>query len=153
MSGYFGIGVIGCKSKVNMGTLWRSAYNFGASYLFVIAPRFERAVHLRQSSDTVDARKHLPYFVYDTPEVFFAARPFHVPIIGVELAVQAQQLETFAHPKQAVYLLGAEDKGIPEYVLERCNSVIQIETKQCLNVATAGSIVMYDRHLKRGRWV
>ncbi|HEY5866310.1 MAG TPA: RNA methyltransferase [Candidatus Tectomicrobia bacterium] len=148
--GYYGIGIIGCKSKLNIGTLWRSAYAFGASYIYTIAPRFERAIHRRQRSDTVDARRHLPYFVYETPELFFATRPYHVPIIAVELSPEAAPLETYIHPKQAVYLLGAEDKGIPEYVLERCNSIIQIHSSYCLNVATAGSIVMYDRQQKQG---
>lgn len=44
--------------------------------------------------------------------------------------------------------MGAEDHGIPEKVLERCQAIVQIPGRYCYNVAVAGSIVMYDRMAK-----
>lgn len=51
-----------------------------------------------------------------------------------------------------VYLLGAEDHGIPTRVLDRCHYTISIPTIRdwSMNVATAGAIVMYDRLVKQG---
>lgn len=147
--GWFGIGIIGCKSSVNRGTLWRSAYAFDAAYLFMIAPRFQRHLHRRQASDTCDAKRHMPYFIYETPDLFFAARPWDTAIVAIEFDGNAKALNEFVHPKQAVYLLGAEDTGIPHEVLDRCTSLVSIPTRVCLNVATAGSLAMYDRYTKQ----
>lgn len=33
---YFAIGIYHPKTEMNMGTLWRSAYQLGASYIFTI---------------------------------------------------------------------------------------------------------------------
>ena len=35
-------------------------------------------------------------------------------------------------------------------VLARCKETVQIQGDYCYNVAVAGSIVMYDRGVKRG---
>lgn len=58
-------------------------------------------------------------------------------------------LERFVHPRCCVYLLGAEDGGIPTTILERCSKIVSINTPMYLNVATAGSIVLYDRQAKQ----
>jgi tRNA G18 (ribose-2'-O)-methylase SpoU len=59
-------------------------------------------------------------------------------------------LTRFRHPARALYLLGAEDHGLPPEVLERCHYVVQIPTPApwSLNVSVAGSLVMHDRYLK-----
>ena len=46
-----------------------------------------------------------------------------------------------------VYLLGAEDHGIPEEFMQGHQKVF-IDTSLCLNVAVAGSIIIYDRQTK-----
>ena len=54
----------------------------------------------------------------------------------------------FVHPERCIYLLGAEDYGLPDKVLSMCQAVVHISTPMCLNVAVDGSIVMYDRKAK-----
>lgn len=144
MRGYFGIGILGCKDGVNVGTLWRSAHNFGAAFLVVIQARYKR-----QPSDTTNAQLHVPLYVYDTFETFRRNRPSNCSLIGVEQTGESYALETFQHPERALYLLGAEDAGLPSAVLAYCRTTIAIATPMCLNVATAGSIVMYDRMQKQ----
>ena len=75
--------------------------------------------------------------------------PFGCPLIGVELSDDAVPLDRFWHPQNAVYLMGAEDHGLPDSVLEKCHSTIQIPAPRewSMNVAVAGSIVLYDRYL------
>jgi tRNA G18 (ribose-2'-O)-methylase SpoU len=146
MRGYFGIGVYRPKTQHNVGTLWRSAHAFGASMLFVIGARYRR-----QSSDTVHSALYLPFFEHETLDAFLSARPWNCPLIGIELADASIALPVFSHPERAIYLLGAEDNGLPPSVLERCNAVTQIPGRACINVAAAGSIVMYDRVAKATR--
>lgn len=52
------------------------------------------------------------------------------------------------HPLRALYLLGAEDHGLPPEVLARCHEVVQVPSPSpySLNVAVAGSLVLYDRY-------
>jgi tRNA G18 (ribose-2'-O)-methylase SpoU len=61
-------------------------------------------------------------------------------------------LDNFQHPQRVIYLLGAEDEGIPSEILKNHRSIeIKSPKKFCLNVAVAGSIVMYDRFIKNGQ--
>ena len=62
-------------------------------------------------------------------------------------------LASFEHPERAIYLLGAEDHGLPPAIVRQCSHVVSLEAARTpsYNVAVAGSLVMYDRLSKRGR--
>jgi tRNA G18 (ribose-2'-O)-methylase SpoU len=143
MRGYFGIGIYNGKNKMNLGTLWRSAHNFGASFIFVIGKRYKK-----QSSDTTSAYKHIPLYQYDTYQDFEKFRPYDCKLIGIEQSEKSRDLKNFIHPERAVYLLGAEDTGLPEEIQYLCQATVHINTPRCLNVAVAGSIIMFDRNNK-----
>ena len=147
--GYFAIAVVGAKTEVNVGTLWRSAYNFGAAFLVVIGPRY--LARYSQASDTMKAREKLPYFICEIWEDFLKMRPYNCPLIAIEQTEKSRQLEKYNHPERAIYILGAEDTGVPKYVLDTCDQILKINTPTCLNVAVAGSIVCYDRQMKQLR--
>lgn len=148
--GYCAIGIYGCKPDANIGGLWRSAHAFGAAYIFCIGSRFLHR-HRRYCTDVSHAADNIPFIIYDNYSQFLAGRPKGAVLIGVEQAKESVPLETFCHPRCAIYLLGAEDTGLPFHVLERCNKVIAISTPVCLNVATAGSVVLYDREQKQAQ--
>lgn len=138
--GHFGVGILGCKTEHNVGTLWRTAHSFGADYLFTIGRRYRR-----QPTDTTRASRQMPLFHFDTFEAFHKVMPHEARLIGVEVDDRAVPLAQLEHPKMAVYLLGAEDNGLPARVLDRCWRVVALPGAYCLNVAVAGSIVLYDR--------
>jgi len=138
--GYFGIGIYQPKRETNVGTLWRSARILGASFLFTIGHRYRH-----QCSDTMKAPRHVPLFSYESFDAFLKALPACGHLIAIELDEQAAPISNFVHPQQAVYLLGAEDYGLPPAVLNKCRSIVQLPGDFCLNVAVAGSIAMYDR--------
>jgi tRNA G18 (ribose-2'-O)-methylase SpoU len=147
MRGYFGIGVWHAKTANNIGTLWRSAHNFGAAFIFTIGKRFPR-----QASDTTDARRHVPLYEYSDLDDLLAHLPFSCPLVGIEQAPWAKALPEFTHPERACYLLGAEDHGLSPEVMRRCHLIVEVPgATHCLNVATAGSIVLYDRLNKQTR--
>lgn len=138
--GFFGIGIYHPKRQINVGTLWRSANVFGASFTFSVGHRFEM-----QHSDCTNAAMHIPHFEYNEIGSIKPLLPYSTQLIGVEIDDRAVPLETFQHPSKAMYILGAEDHGLPEYILNDCHHIVQIPGKYCLNVAVAGSILMYDR--------
>jgi tRNA G18 (ribose-2'-O)-methylase SpoU len=145
--GYFGIVVWQPKSETNIGTLWRSAFLNDAAFIGTIGRRYQR-----QGSDTPGTANHVPLIHYADLDDLIAHLPHGCPIVGVELDDRAKMLPEFSHPQRAVYLLGAEDHGIPEHILDRCHYGVQIPTVRdwSMNVAVAGAIVMYDRLAKAG---
>lgn len=137
---FFGIGILHGKTPENLGVLWRTAQNLGASYIFTIGKRYAN-----QASDTHNAVKSLPYFHYETFTDFFNHLPKGARIVGIEKTEKATSLEDFNHPKRCVYLLGAEDHGLSNEAIEKSRFLVQFPSEYSLNVAVAGSIVMYDR--------
>ena len=142
--GYFGIGIYKPKTTVNIGTLWRSAHNMGADFLFTISHRY-----YKQPSDTGWACRHVPMFHYTDWQDFLNHLPAGCDVVVVEQFDCSRDLAEFVHPESCVYVLGAEDYGVPED-LALGHQKVKIKTLRCLNVAVAGSIVMYDRMTKRG---
>lgn len=139
-NGYFGIGCIGMKTADNYGTLFRTAQIFGADFIFLIGCRFKK-----QSSDTMKSWKHIPTFNYDSFEDFNKHRPYDCPLIGIEMTENATSITDFKHPKQACYLLGAEDFGLTKQAIEACQEIVYLPGERSLNVSVAGSIVIFDR--------
>ena len=139
MRGYFGVAVYQPKTENNVGTLYRSARLMGAVFLAQIGRRFRY-----QCSDTLHSERHVPMLEYQSFEDFFAHLPYDCRLVGVELDDAAKELTGFRHPERAVYLLGAEDRGLSREIMSTCHELIRVETG-CLNVAVAGSIVLYER--------
>lgn len=142
--GFYGVGIYQPQKDINIGTLWRSAFAFGAAFLFTVGRKYRH-----QSSDTTKASKHVPLFNFNSLDDLINHLPHATRLIGVELDTRAHPLSNFIHPESAVYLLGSEGDGLLLRVLDRCNSIIQISVEPCLNVSTTGSIVIYDRFNKQ----
>lgn len=141
--GFFGIGIYHNQNKLNIGTLWRSAHIFGASFIFTINKKYEK-----QYSDTEKTWCRIPLYFYEDFDSFYKNLPYGCKIVAVELIDAATNILDYAHPKRCVYLLGSENCGLGNNILERCHEKIFIPGESSLNVAVAGSIVMYDRIAK-----
>ena len=143
--GYFGIGIYGVKTSANIGSLWRTADIFGAGFMFVIGKRYSA-----MKTDTRKSYRHIPLFEYESFEIFKSSLPVDSKLVGVELDDSSSPVMAYQHPERAVYLLGAEDFGLPAEVIAACDDIVQLPGAAALNVSVAVSIVIYDRLLKRG---
>lgn len=143
---YCGIGMARPKIADNLGTLWRSAVCLDAAFIFTIGARYHK-----QASDTVKSWRHIPYFSYRTVEEFAEHIPYDCIPVAVELTPDAKPLETYSHPRNALYLLGPEDGSLTREELAVCREVVKIDSLYCLNVASAGTVVLYDRQQKGWR--
>lgn len=143
--GYFGMAVWHPKSEVNIGTLWRTAFLYDAAFIATVGRRYEK-----QASDTPGVGNHVPLQHYSDIDDLVDHLPNSCPLIGIELDERARPLTHFSHPQRGLYLLGAEDHGLPKKVLDRCHQVVQIPGVRpwSMNVSVAGSIIMYDRFAK-----
>lgn len=144
--GFFGIGIVNNVTELNIGTLWRSAFIMGASFIFTVDKKYKP-----QSSDVTKAWTKIPLYHYKSIEELKENLPFSTQLIGVELIDNAIPLDQFTHPLQAAYLLGNEQIGLSQKVLDECHSVIKLPGNFSLNVAVTGSIIVYDRAIKMPR--
>lgn len=146
MRGYFGIGAEDISKPMNLGALMRTAHAFGASFFFTINahPKVREAYN----SDTSRSFGHMPYYPWGSVDDL--RLPKGCALVGVELTDDAIELPRFMHPQGAAYVLGRERGALSSALLSRCDHVVQIPTKFCVNVGLAGAIVMYDRLLALG---
>ena len=147
MRGYFAMGVEGGNKVGNLGNLTRSAYAFGASFFFTVgSEHFTGKSH----ADTASSTKQVPLYQFDGVNDLLL--PKFCALVGVELTDEAIDLPSFAHPKQAAYVLGPERGSLSPEMVDRCDHIVRIPTSFCLNQATAGAVIMYDRIRMLGRW-
>ena len=147
-AGYFGVGVVRPKHEANVGTLWRSAWQLGAGFIFTVGTRFKY-----EASDTTQAHKQIPLFKHADWESFARSSPHGAVWVAVEMGSGSVPLQDFVHPPRAVYVLGSEDNGLNRPIVEACQCHVSLPKwvgrSASYNVATAGALVMYDRLVKR----
>lgn len=148
MKGYFGIGVEGISKAMNVGTLFRTAHAFGASFVFTLRAQYNRREGAQ--TDTSDTPRSVPTYNFADLEAF--RLPQGCRLVGVEITDAAIELPSFRHPRQAAYILGAEREGLSADVQSICDYVVKIPTRFCVNVSVAAAIVMYDRMVSLGRF-
>lgn len=137
---FFGIGIYQPKTEHNIGTLWRSAFILGAQFIFIVDGKYNG-----QTSDTMKTWSKIPFYRYDDFDHLYKSLPYSTQLVGIEMSQNSTPITTFVHPHRAVYLLGAENNGMPEKVISRCHHLISLPGETSLNVSVCGSIVMYDR--------
>ena len=139
--GFFGIGILNPEIEENIGTLWRSAYIMGASFIFTIGSKKFK----KQSSDVTHAWNKIPLYIHQEFDEFYQSLPYSTQLVGVEMCEHSTSLHSFKHPLRSVYLLGSESCGLPENVINKCHAIVSLPGNFSLNVASAGSILIYDR--------
>ena len=146
--GFFGIGVEGISKPMNLGSLLRTAHAFGASFVFTVDAVCPTGAV--QRSDTADTPRALPMYTY--ADVAAMTLPRGCTLIGGERLDAAVELPSFRHPHRAAYVLGPERGALSPGLVERCDFVVKIPTRFCINVGLAGALVMYDRLISLGRF-
>ncbi|HEY4041521.1 MAG TPA: RNA methyltransferase [Rhodopila sp.] len=146
--GYFGIGAEGVSKSANIGALLRTGHAFGASFCFTIGTGWD--ARAARTADTADTPLHVPMWRFQSPADL--SLPRGCALVGIELLDGAIDLPSFRHPLNAAYVLGPERAGLSAAALDRCDHLVRIPTRFALNLAVAGSLVLYDRLLQHGRF-
>ena len=126
----------------NVGSLVRTAHAVAAEEVVLVGER-EWNVEAARTSELFTTITQLP-----TVEAF----RHHIStagwnLVAVELDDRAVSLFEAEYPARPCFLLGAELGGIPEELLEAAGLVVQIPQwglVPSLNLAVAGSVVLYD---------
>ncbi|MEZ5896253.1 MAG: RNA methyltransferase [Parvularculaceae bacterium] len=146
MRGYFGVGSERISKPMNLGAVMRTAHAFGASFIFTLGSRMKaRDIAL---SDTSKSDSHVP--LYEWAGVDDMVLPKGCRLVGVELDERAVDLPNFRHPLNAAYLLGPERGDLSDAAKEKCDFMVKIPTRFCVNLSVAAAIVMYDRMIRLG---
>ncbi len=148
MRGYFAIGAEGLSKQGNLGNLMRSAHAFGASFFFTVDA--DQRLRKAPPTDTSKSTDHLPLFHWNSVDEMDL--PHGCQLVGIELTEDAIDLPSFGHPLRAAYVLGPERGSLSAAMQARCTHIVKIPTRFCINVATAGAIVLYDRYRVHGRF-
>ena len=70
--------------------------------------------------------------------------------MGVELTEDAIDLPSFRHPTNCAYILGPEKGSLSDELQSRCDHLVKIPTKFCINVSLAAALALYDRTIMMG---
>lgn len=145
--GYFGVGVEGSSKIMNAGNLLRTTHAFGGSFFFFVQPAIDTR-ELRHS-DTAASTEGMPVYQFENAgEVLL---PKGCKLVGVELTEDAIDLPRFRHPPQAAYIMGPEKGNLSDAMQKRCDHIVKIPMKFCVNVGVAGALVIYDRLMCNNR--
>lgn len=148
MRGFFGVGAQGISKGANLGSLVRTTHAFGGQFFFTLETEMD--LQGVRASDTSDAFDHLPF--YNFKGVSDLMLPQGCQLVGIELVPDAIELPSFRHPTRAAYILGPEMGMLSPEAQERCDHIIKIPMKFCVNVGVAGALVLYDRLISMGRF-
>ena len=146
MRGYFGVGVEGISKSYNLGAVLRTANAFGASFAFTIGAT-NKALEIRRT-DTSRSDLHMPFYEWETAEDLILPRGCQ--LVGVELTEDAIDLPSFRHPTNCAYILGPEKGSLSDELQSRCDHLVKIPTKFCINVSLAAALALYDRTIMMG---
>lgn len=147
MRGYFGVGVEGNSKLMNAGNLLRTTHAFGGSFFFFVQPVID--MKELQQSDTAKSAGEMPVYRFNHADE--VSLPKGCKLIGIELTEDAIDLPRFRHPQQAAYVLGPELGNLSRAMQARCDFIVKIPMKFCVNVGIAGAIVLYDRLVSNNR--
>ncbi len=138
----FAIGAWNISKEHNVGTLVRTAHAAAAAEVLLVGERewnveaartAELYTEVRRLADERALLDHLAHSGYE--------------LVAVELDSRSVNLFDASYPERPCFLLGAELGGLPEDLLEAASLVVQIPQwglVPSLNLAVAGSIVVYD---------
>jgi tRNA (guanosine-2'-O-)-methyltransferase len=128
---------------VNLGTLLRTCDATGAC---LAVPRLPWVPEALARGYTLPQRPCV-HWVRDRPAWLAEQRAAGGPVLGVELADEAVRLADLPMARErTVVVLGHEQAGIPGEALEYLSGAVEIPMIGCgqsLNVAVAGSLVLY----------
>ena len=127
----------------NLGTLLRTCDAVGAC---LAVPRFPWVPEALRRGNTL-RRPACVHWVHDPPGWLARERAAGTRVVGVELAEEAVRLADLPAARgRTIAVLGHEQTGIPPDVLDLLDACVEIPmvgTGASLNVAVAGSLVLY----------
>lgn len=143
MCGFAAIGLHMPKTPANVGSVLRAAHCYGAVLVAKTGQRYRGS-----PTDTTCTYRHMPLLQV---EDLFSCIPHSCVPVAVDILKGARSLIGYTHPERAFYIFGPEDGTLGREFTQRCRDVVYVPTMDCMNLAAAVSVVLYDRMAKAVR--
>ena len=146
----FAIAAWEISKEHNVGSLVRTAHAAAAEEVILLGDR-EWNIEAARTADLFTEIVQLPA---DTGALRTHVHERRWNLVAVELTENSTNLFEAEYPDRPCFLLGAEIGGVPPELLDDAELIVQIPQwglVPCLNLAVAGSIVVYDHLAKRHR--
>jgi tRNA(Leu) C34 or U34 (ribose-2'-O)-methylase TrmL len=134
------------KYAHNVAAAIRACSCFGVSTMLWTGKRVDTSTMERLPRE--ERMKGYKDVYWETNEKPFDAFHDAVPVC-VEIVPNAENLASFTHPKNALYVFGPEDGSVSQIFKRFCHWFIYIPSAHCLNLSAAINVVLYDRRAKR----
>lgn len=145
-----GVVLINPKYLHNVGAAIRACSCFGVKYLQWTGDRVNPQEYERiPREERMKGYKSVEFRNYDR---VFEVKPLSVDgvvPVCVEVQENSEPLTTFEHPKNAVYIFGPEDGGVPQVIRRLCHRFVHIPAHHCLNLSAAVNVVLAHRLMSR----
>lgn len=132
----------------NAGAAMRGASCYGIGQIWIAGERTEKKVleaNRLPREERMKGFQDVSLVRCDRPFDYFEDA---VPV-AVELLRGSENLLTFEHPENAIYVFGPEDGSIPGQWRGHCHRRVFIPTSHCLNLGVAVNTILYDRLFKQ----
>ncbi len=133
----------------NVGAAVRACSCFGVGQVWLTGRRVFDKVSEAQRLPREERMKGFSDVTIVLEEKPLEAFSGSVTPVAIELLPGAENLLTFEHPENAVYLFGPEDGSVPSNMRGQCHRRVFIPTRHCANLGAAVYMVLYDRLTKR----
>lgn len=137
------------KFEVNVANVKRAAACFGADTIYEVGRRYIPATGEKGDRKPrplrMKAYNHVE--MIDCADGLLPQFDWGSAVI-VEKLDWAVPLPAFKHPENAVYIFGPEDGSVPKWITQRAKLHTVIPGTECMNLATAACVVLYDRVAK-----
>lgn len=133
----------GLQDPGNIGTLVRTALAFGIDQV-ILSRQCVELYNDKLLRAMQGAHFHISCIYRDLEEVIALLKQNGVCIVGSALE-NGQPIDTIIKQEKMAFILGNEGNGMTPEILSMCDQIayIPISTIESLNVAVAGSIMMY----------
>lgn len=139
------------KFPHNVGQALRICSCYGVEQLWLTGNRVKLSPsggYRLPREERMRGYRDVTLFQYDRPFEVYRERCVSATFVSVEVRDNAEDLALFEHPDDAVYVFGPEDGSLGRPTLSVCHRHVVIDTRHCLNLATAIGTVLYDRAAK-----
>lgn len=141
------VALINPKYPHNVGAIIRAASCFDIEQVWFTGTRISEALEGKTRIPREERMKGYKHVELINCDYFFDQFNEVIPV-AVEILPNAELLTTFEHPKNALYVFGPEDGGIPQVIRQHCHKFIAIPSRHCLNLGAAVNVVLAHRFMQ-----
>jgi len=141
------VALINPKYPHNVGAVIRAASCFDIEQVWFTGTRISEALEGKTRIPREERMKGYAHVDLVNCDYFFDRFKNVVPV-AIEILPNTELLTTFVHPKNALYVFGPEDGGIPQVIRQHCHKFVAIPSRHCLNLGAAVNVVLAHRFMQ-----